>query len=167
MDGIESINANRFQKTLKAICLKLRNENIAYRWRACLESEKTKGLHFHVFLLVNACNKNSCAIINTKNDGWLKTYLENHAMTMYLSQPKADIHRVGGSVGGKRQNYATLAGDKLNDCLEWVSYLVKKRSKPDHIKNIYFSSRDSKTSAKHLKQYQKTHFTKTTQGIEP
>jgi hypothetical protein len=55
------------------------------------------------------------------------------------------MHRVGGTLDGKRLNYATLAGEKLNDCIEWISYLVKKRSKPENLKYIYFSSRDSKT----------------------
>lgn len=56
---------------------------------------------------------------------------------------KADMHRVGGTAEGKRQDYASIAGDKLADCQEWLSYLVKARSKPEDIRGIYFSSRDS------------------------
>lgn len=144
MEEIEGDGASRFRKALRAICHKLKQENIAYRWRACLELDDEKGFHFHIFLLANAAHKNPDAIINRKPDGWLKSLLKRHAISLHLSPPKADIHRVGGTPNGKRLCYATLAGEKLNDCIEWISYLVKKRSKPENLKYIYFSSRDSK-----------------------
>lgn len=144
LDELDGRDATRFLKALKAICLKLRQDGIATRWRACLERDDEKGLHFHVFLLVDATVKNPCAIINTKPDGWLRTMLARRAMRVHLSQPKADMHRVGGTVQGRRKSYASLAGDKLADCMEWLSYLVKARSKPDDIRNLYFSSRDSR-----------------------
>lgn len=143
MDDIEGGGAARFLTALKAICLKLRQNDITTRWRACLERDDEKGLHFHVFLLVDATEKNPCAIINTKKEGWLRTMLEKRALRFHLSPPKADMHRVGGTVQGRRKNYASLAGDKLADCIEWISYLAKARSKPDDIRGIYFSSRDS------------------------
>nr|WP_315467887.1 hypothetical protein [uncultured Undibacterium sp.] len=147
MEDIQGAGANRFQKALKAICQKLRQEGINCRWRACIELDEEKGFHFHVFLLANAERKNTDELINTKRDGWLRSFLQRHAIRLYLSPPKADMHRVGGTLDGRRRNYATLAGEKLNDCIEWISYLVKKRSKPENLKYIYFSSRDSKTKS--------------------
>jgi hypothetical protein len=141
----ERQGAARFLKALKVLCLELRQNGIPTRWRACLERDDKKGIHFHVFVLVDATNKNPCGIINKKTgkEGWLRNMLERRALRFHLSPPKADMHRVGGTAEGKRKNYASIAGDKLGDCIEWISYLAKARSKPDDISHIYFSSRDS------------------------
>jgi hypothetical protein len=132
----------RFLAAIKALCRKLTALGVSYRWRGCLERDEEKGLHFHLFLLADATDRNPCAVVNTKQAGWLRTMLGRRAMRFHLSQPKADIHRKGGTVHGARLKYATLAGEKLADCLVWVSYLVKTRSKPTDHRTIYFSSRD-------------------------
>lgn len=161
MDAIGAENASPYLNAVKALCLHLRTFDIPTRWRAALERDDEKGLHMHVFLLVDATAHDAGLIINpykgtagTKTrtrkggtrrptPGWLRDMLDRRGITLYLSQPKADMHRVGGTAEGKRKNYASIAGDKLADCQEWLSYLVKARSKPDDIRNIYFSSRDS------------------------
>lgn len=142
-----STSTRRFQSAIKALCRKLRQKDILTRWRACVEREEDKGLHCHLFLLVSDIGKvNPCQIINTKRDeqGGLCQMLASKFMYFHLARPKADMHRVGGTIAGRRKNYATLAGDKLEDCLEWVSYLVKQRSKPSDLRTIYLSSRDSR-----------------------
>lgn len=145
MAETDTLGAKRYLSALKALRRKLREEGISIpRWRAALELDDEKGLHFHVFLLFDATAKNPCEVINTKPDGWLRSMLDRKKMTFHLSKPKADMHRVGGTLTGKRKNYASLAGDKLDDCKEWISYLAKARSKPEHITYLYFSSRDSK-----------------------
>jgi hypothetical protein len=139
-------SANRFKGAIKALCRKLRQHGIPVRWRACIERDDEKGLHCHVFMLVDATAANPCAIINTKRQGaqaWLHKMLAVRFMDFHLAQPKADMHRVGGTADGRRKNYATLAGPKLDDCFVWISYLAKQRSKPSDIRTIYFSSRDS------------------------
>lgn len=143
VSDLEIKGADPFLKVIKALCRKLRDSGIRSRWRGALEQDEEKGLHFHVFLMVENKVVNPCAIINTTRGKFLQSLMERHAMRFHLSKPKADMHRVGGTIEGKRNNYASLAGDKLPDCLEWMSYLVKARSKPKHIRNIYFGSRDS------------------------
>ena len=143
LDDVQSRDASRFLTALKALCRKMRGAGIATRWRACLERDGDKGLHFHVFVLVDATVANPCKYINSTPTEYLSSMLRRRAMKFHLSQPKAPMHRVGGVATGKRKNYASLAGDKMADCLEWVSYLVKARSKPDDVRGIYFSSRDS------------------------
>lgn len=67
-----------------------------------------------------------------------------HGISFYLSQPKADMHRSGGTIQGTRRNYARPdTPERIADCIEWISYLAKARSKPDDIRGIYFSSKDS------------------------
>lgn len=144
MDDIEWPDAGRFQRSLKALCRKLNLEGIDYHWRACLERDDEKGLHFHIFILVEAKYFNPCSVINTTKTGWLTKMLATHRMTFNLAPPKAAIHLTRD---GKRLNYATLAGAKLDDCLERISYLVKARSKPTDIRSIYFSSRTRRSTA--------------------
>ncbi|GAC1544230.1 MAG: hypothetical protein NVS2B7_18420 [Herpetosiphon sp.] len=138
----ERQGAARFLKALKVLCLELRQNDISTRWRACLERDDKKGIHFHVYVLVDAVKKNPCGIINKKTgkEGWLRNMLEKQALRFHLSPPKSDIHR---KRNGERENYAHVSRAKLDDCIEWISYLVKARSKPDDIRGIYFSSRDS------------------------
>lgn len=161
MDAIGAEAAGPYLNAVKALCLYLRSFDIPTRWRAALERDDEKGLHMHIFLLVDATAYDAGLIINPykgpsatrrrtrkgekrrPTPGWLRDMLERRGITLYLSQPKADIHRVGGAAEGKRKNYASIAGDKLTDCQEWLSYLVKVRSKPEDIRGIYFSSRDS------------------------
>jgi hypothetical protein len=162
MDAIGTSDAKPYLNAIKALCLYLRGFDVQTRWRAALERDEEKGLHMHVFLLVDATPINTDSIINTSKNtsgakrrtrkgerrkpctGWLRDMLERRGITFHLSQPKADMHRVGGTIDGKRQNYARPTNEKLADCIEWISYLVKTRSKPDDIRGIYFSSRDSR-----------------------
>lgn len=141
-ETVDRQGAARFLKALKALCLELRKNDIPTRWRACLERDDKKGMHFHVYVLVDAVNKNPCGIINKKTgkEGWLRNMLEKQALGFHLSPPKSDIHR---KRNGERENYAHVSRAKLDDCIEWISYLAKARSKPDDIRGIYFSSRDS------------------------
>ena len=136
-------DATQFLTALKALCRKMRGAGLPTRWRACLERDDEKGLHFHAFLLVDATVTNPDEFINTTPTEFLSSMLRRRAMKFHLAQPKADMHRVGGIAAGARQNYAYVSRSKLADCLEWISYLVKARSKPDDIRGIYFSSRDN------------------------
>lgn len=145
---VAKLSVRRFQLVIKELCRMLRSEGIPVRWRAAIERDEEKGLHCHVFFLVNDVGMiNPCEIFNAKRgspQALLGNMLAKRAMNFHLAQPKADMHRVGGTIVGRRKNYATLAGDKLDDCKEWISYLVKSRSKPDDLRTIYLSSRDSK-----------------------
>lgn len=149
-------SAAPYQKALKAICRKLTLESINYRWRACLEEDEEKGLHFHVFILVEAKYFNPCSVINTTKTAFLTTLLTTHQMKFYLAPPQAAMHR---NHEGKQLNYATLAGPKLDDCIERLSYLVKARSKPLHVRTIYFSSRAPRRSAPTTPPLLETHST--------
>jgi len=137
-----SEQAEPYQAALKALCFELRRKGMDCQWKACVEVEPDKGLHMHVFLLVEAKHYNPCSILNHSYQGWLLTMMEKRGLIYHLSPPKGVMHRTGL---GKRLNYATLAGEKLADCLIWISYLVKRRSKVDSIKQIYFGSRPSRT----------------------
>lgn len=132
----------RFLKAVRMIALKLRSKNCASRWRGAVELDDEKGLHLHVFILVNNAFSPVAALLNTEVNGWLRTSLTRHGLRFYIAPPQNKMHL---TENGKQQLYAApTKGDKLTDCLEWLSYIYKARSKPDDIRTIYHSSRDSK-----------------------
>jgi hypothetical protein len=134
----------RYQRALKALCLLLTHAGIRYRWRACVELEDAKGWHMHVFILAEASSKNPCQIINHNPAGATLAMMNSHGVKYHHAKPEGAIHRVGGTPAGYQQNYASIAGaEKLDDCIDWLSYIAKARSKPDDTHQIYFSSRDS------------------------
>lgn len=126
------------QAAMKALCLELRRQDIPCQWKACLEVDAEKGLHFHIFILAEAKHRSPCAVLNHNSQHWLNVMMQKRGLTYYIAPPHNLIHR---NREGKRLNYATLAGEKLADCIVWISYLVKRRSKLDSMTHIYFSSR--------------------------
>jgi hypothetical protein len=130
-----------YKAAMKALCLELRRQDIPCQWKACLEVDDEKGLHFHVFILTEAKHRSPCAVLNHNFHGWLNVMMQKRGLTYHIAPPESAIHR---TKLGKKLNYATLAGEKLADCLVWISYLVKRRSKCDAMEHIYFGSRPSR-----------------------
>lgn len=133
-----------YQAAMKALCLELRRKDIDCQWKGCLEVDEEKGLHFHVFILAEAKHRNPCSVLNHNSQHWMDVMMQKRELTYYIAPPENPIHRTRM---GKRLNYATLAGAKLDDCLIWISYLVKRRSKEDSLKRTYFGSQPSKSNA--------------------
>jgi hypothetical protein len=144
MDKVEAYSPVRFRTALKALCRRLTEQGIDHHWRACIERDDEKGLHFHVFLLAESKHVDPCRFMNTTKTGWLRTMMDRHVMQFHLSPPKAAIHLTRE---GKQKNYARPTGDRKADCIEWISYLVKARSKPSDMRTIYFSSRVRRPTA--------------------
>lgn len=132
-----SEQTKEYQSAIKALCFELRRKDIPCQWKACLEVDADKGLHFHVFILAEAKYINPCSILNHNAQGWLNIMMQRRGLRYYIAPPKSSIHQTAST----KKNYATLAGEKLADCLIWISYLVKARSKPKNIRQIYFGSR--------------------------
>ena len=129
-----------YQAAMKALCLELRRWDMPCQWKGCVEVDENKGLHFHAFILVEAKHRNPCSVLNHNAQDWLNVMMQKRGLTYYLAPPQNPIHRTGL---GKKLNYATLAGEKLADCLVWISYLAKRRSKAN-LPRIYFGSQPSR-----------------------
>lgn len=166
-------NGARFLKSVKAVCKALHDQGIRYRWRSALELDEEKGLHLHVFFLVenlpstNPRAVSPCSIFTSNSNNqkpkrrpkWkdgtvgekpyrtLGDIMRRNMLGFHIAQPQAQIHR---NAQGERKNYATLANPaKREDCIQWISYIYKARSKPTHIRGIYSGSRDSKAGNDH------------------
>lgn len=130
-----------YHAAMKALCLELRRQDIPCQWKACLEVDDEKGLHFHAFILAEAKHRNPCSLLNHNAQHWFNVMMLKRGLTYHIAPPHNPIHR---NREGKRLNYATLAGEKLADCMVWISYLVKRRSKVVSMRGIYFGSRPSR-----------------------
>jgi hypothetical protein len=146
-----SENPEDYQYAINALAEKLRDNNMPCQWKGAYERDCKKRFHFHVFIMVESHYANPCYYIRYAKDGWLveqlRKYNESHGckLAFQVAAPKGDIHRTRL---GKRKNYATLPkGPKLDNCLEWISYIYKTRSKDDTMKQTYTSSRNRKTKA--------------------
>jgi hypothetical protein len=139
------MNSNQvspYQAALKAIVRKLKLNKIDCKWKACIEIDEVKGLHMHVFILCEAFYFDSGKILNhspSDKNGWLLEMMQKRELTYKIAAPTSPLH---WSKAGKQLQYARLnTPERLADCKLWISYLVKKRSKPEDIAQIYFSSR--------------------------
>jgi len=140
---MESTQVQPYQDAVKALAERLRKHGAPCQWRAALEVDEEKGLHMHIYLLVEANKFNPDHIINRKPGGWLDIMTLKKEIAFHINPPRSSIHNPPDK---KPHNYATVPKtkkEKIEDCVEWISYLYKNRSKPD-LRQIYFSSRPSR-----------------------
>ena len=132
-----------YQEALKAIVRKLKLNKIDSKWKACIEIDEVKGLHMHVFILCEAFYFDSGKILNhspSDKNGWLLEMMQKRELTYKIAAPASPLH---WTKVGKQLQYGRLnTPERLADCKLWISYLVKARSKPEDISQIYYSSRN-------------------------
>lgn len=132
-----------YQEARKALCEELRRNKVRCQWRACIEADEKRGFHMHLFILLEAKLFNPDHILNRKSHGWLTTLATKLGIDFYINKPRDHIHL---SESGTQYNYASLPKskqNKLDNCIEWISYLYKNRSK-EGLSKIYSSSRPSR-----------------------
>jgi len=136
---------DKYLAALKQLIAKLRDGCIPCQWRGAMEVDEEKGLHFHVFILTENKYFNPCSIINHNKQDWLNVMMQKRELTFHIAARKSIMHQSGS--GFRRCNYASIPKtkpEKLADCMEWISYLAKARSKDIDIGQVYYSSRPSK-----------------------
>jgi hypothetical protein len=144
----DSTTVKPYQEALKAICEKLRTHGehgIPCQWKACCEHDSSRGFHMHVYLLVEAKFNNPAAILNRISYGWLIKLANQLGINIYINHPRDPLH---WGASGKTLKYATIPKskpEKLANCIEWISYLYKVRSK-EGLLRIYSSSRPSRAT---------------------
>lgn len=121
---------------LKDLMQHLRRKGIRCSYRAAREiDEGPKGDHLHVFLCCESSEVNPIQVLNLTLDGWLYQYAKDVGAYVHLNEPKDPIH--------SSQRYMSLPPskpEKIADAKIWISYLFKRRTKPE-AGEIYTSSR--------------------------
>jgi len=128
-----------YRKAVELLCKQLRANGMPCRYKACYERDKFKRFHKHVFLLIEAKHSHPDTIIHFRKGHWFTKMMESLGLGFKIAQPLDPMHQVGG----KKVNYAYVpkkASPKLDDCLLWISYLTKVRSKEGVECQIYTGS---------------------------
>lgn len=130
--GSQSIKT--YQATTKALARRLRNYGCRIEYFGAYEVQPDKGLHAHVFLLIETSKKTPFKILDITEGGYLaKLAKTKNINPVHISKPKHRMH------GG--QLFARPVGDKLEDCKAWFSYIYKARSKAGvPSRETYFNS---------------------------
>ena len=143
---VGSTQVEPYKEAVKSLVEHLRDKNMPCQYRAALEegdTEDSNELHMHVFLLVEAKFAKPIGIIHRKPEGWLKTMAMKKGIDFHLNHPRSPLHF---GRNGQQKLYASLPPskpEKLADCINWISYLYKARSKPK-IRQRYFASRPNR-----------------------
>ena len=128
-----------YRKAVELLCKELRARGMPCRYKACYELDKFKRFHKHVFILIEAKDCDPDTLIHFKEGDWFTEMTKELGIQFKIAEPTNEIHRVAG----KQVNYAYVpkkAGVKLDNCLVWISYLTKVRSKAGVIGQIYTGS---------------------------
>lgn len=114
-----------YQATIKALVRKLRVYGCRTEYFGAFEVQPLKGLHAHCFLLIETSKKPPFKILGINDGGYLHKLAVRHGLAnrIHISKPKNPMH--------SSQFFARPVkdDDKLGDCLHWVSYVFKSRSK--------------------------------------
>lgn len=133
-------NTESYQMAWSALCRKLTELNITYRWKGAIEigdgSDFHKGLHKHIFLVVDAIHANPTAVFNHNKSSFLINLQEQYGVNVSILPPQNSMHD-----GHDYQTIPKTKPEKVADALLRLSYLYKLRSKPSG-GEIYSSSRD-------------------------
>jgi hypothetical protein len=84
-----SEQSHDYQAAMKALCLELRRQEIPCQWKGCLEVDE-KGLHFHVFMLVEAKHRNPYSILNHNDQDWTNVMMQKRDLTYYIAPVQPD-----------------------------------------------------------------------------
>jgi len=119
-----------YQSAIKAIVRKLRIHGCRVEYFGAYEvAENRGGLHAHCFLLIETEKKLPFKILHVGDNEWLHKFaMKRNLKRIKLAQPQNPIHYSHG----KQQFFARPVGDeRLTDCLKWITYVYKSRSKEE------------------------------------
>jgi hypothetical protein len=123
------------KSVLKRLMQQLRRKGIEASYQAAREIDDEKGDHLHAFVCVESFAKRPSAVLNRKPEDWLVKFAAAQGVKVYINEPRDPMHN-----GKTFMRLPASKPEKIADAKKWVSYLFKKRSKPDH-GEIYSASR--------------------------
>jgi hypothetical protein len=122
LTGSQSIPV--YQATIKSLIRRVRNHGCRLEYFGAYENDEEKGMHAHVFILIETSKKTPFKLLNVNDGEYLHKLADRHGLTrrVHVSKPKHPMH------GG--QFFARPApGEQLENCLAWIGYAFKQRSK--------------------------------------
>lgn len=138
-----------YQATIKSLIRRIRSR-CRLEYFGAYENDEEKGLHAHIYILIETSKKPPFALFSVGKGKYLDKLAVRHGLNpIHISKPKSRVHE--GEFFAR-----PVAGEKLEDCLKWIEYPFKKRSK-DGIpaREKYFSSEFKSNVAKRAIQKQR------------
>lgn len=141
---------------LHALVEMAERKGIRCEWWAAREiADGSKKDHIHAFMVIDAKGIRVAELFNQFEDGRVQQHCKAHGIKFGIFEPK-DYQGIHGSntymalpYQGPGNRQTALGGERLADALVWLSYLGKKRSKPEDDKSgqIFPASRPGRKAA--------------------
>jgi len=135
-----------YKLVMKRFCRILTMEEIDYRYKAAVEEDSEKGLHFHVMIVLGARDRQTHPFITSINeDGKVEnvsalrkaiihTWSDCQTLKCRVNPPRS----MSGRTAFLQFNQSNM--EMFHEAAEWMSYIYKSRSKPES-GTVYFSDR--------------------------
>ena len=123
-----------YQATIKALVRHIRTQCRAEYVGAYEIGSEKGGLHCHCYIIIETAPQIPRYLLDVTAGHWIARRIARTGMSIKIAPPKAPMH--GGAMFAKMDTPAKLA-----DCIAWVEYHVKGRSK-DGVpgREVYFAS---------------------------
>lgn len=133
-----------YQKAMIRFCRALSAQEVEYRYKAALEYDSEKGLHFHVMIILGADQQTHRFITSSDETGKIENEsILRKAVRDTWSECCTLAYRVNPPLS--RRPLAFIQLNQTNqeffeEAVEWMSYIYKTRSKPKE-GMVYFSDK--------------------------
>jgi len=148
LTGSQSVQV--YRDTYNDIADHIRDNGSRCEYFGCLEMDEDKGLHAHVYFVIETSKQFPHATLNVKDGEWLHRLADRRSLNrIHIAKPQNKIHHANG----KAQFFARLEekDGRFADCLERIEYLYKNRSKEKvPSREIYFNSNHKANTAKRV-----------------
>jgi hypothetical protein len=159
-DDISPLTSREMYKAnmamLHALVEMAERKGIRCEWWAAREiADGSKKDHIHAFMVIDAKGIRVAELFNQFEDGRVQQHCKAHGVKFAIFRPK-DMDGIHGNnrymalpYQGPGNRQTAEAQERLADALVWLSYLGKKRSKPEDDKSgqIYPASRPGRKAA--------------------
>jgi hypothetical protein len=132
-----------YQSAYRAIAAALRYYGNEVEYFGCFENEDEagKGMHVHLYLLIETDNQFPWTVLDVRDGKWLHKFTTKRGLKrVHIAPPQNKMHR---RADGSTEFFArpVAADGRLADCLQRISYLFKMRSKAGMVsRETYFNS---------------------------
>jgi len=140
-----------YQSAYRAIAAALRYYGNEVEYFGCFENEDEagKGMHVHLYLLIETDNQFPWTVLDVRDGKWLHKFATKRGLKrVHIAPPQNKMHR---RADGSTEFFArpVAADGRLADCLSRISYLFKMRSKAGMVsRETYFNSEIAANVAK-------------------
>jgi hypothetical protein len=150
-----------YQATIKALVRHIRTKCRAEYIGAYEVGAEKNGLHCHLYILVETAHHFPSDLLDVSEGGFIARRIKRTGMSIRIEPPKNRRHR--GQMFARMNTPELLA-----DCITWVSYATKSRSKEGVPgRETYFGSEFTSNIAKREAQRQKHRDALTKSTIPP